>query len=239
MTGPRTPKKRGRFPVNKRRKRYSSSFLTKGIDEINDEIKKAYSEVTGLDKLWETYEKIKRFDAETCFQKQKGRCAYCDKPLRYLGRMSNDAARLSFYVPLNIGGEARPDNLIVVCSQCKHNYRSMRILREDIVGIDSFADHCEALFLAIKDGASEEVRNQIKNRLNHRLADVAMCMRYVVTGDWIPETFEKIVDEENTIGEKLEDMGRGKDMKKSITEDVKQIIVTKQYKIIRNTNDER
>jgi len=220
--------------TRKKTRRNISSFVTKGIEEINREIKEAYGKVLGVDELWGTYSKITKTDAELCFEKYKGRCVYCNKALSYLGRMSKDSARLVFYVPLNVGGEARPDNLVVACAQCKHNYRSVRVQRTDIVGLDSFADHCEALFLAIKDGASEEIRDQIKNRLNLRLVDIATCMRYITTADWIPEKFEKVVEGENTIGERLERLGRGEDVKDDITNDVKQIVTTKQYKIIRS-----
>ena len=216
-------------------KRNTSTFLNRGVDDINNEIVRAYKHVTKADKIWETYTKITKSDAESCFHKYNGRCVYCNKALTYLGRARTDAARLSFYVPLNVGGEARPDNLVVVCAQCKHNYRAVRVLRQDVTGIDTFADHCEALFIAVKEGASEETRNQIKNRLNLRLVDIATCMRYVTTGDWIPEEFEKVEENENTIGDKLEQLGRGEEVKNDITSTLKQIVTTKQYKIIRRS----
>lgn len=222
-------KKRGRTQST----RDVSSFMTRGITDINNEIKQTYGKVVGLDKLWKTYTKITKVDAEACFERYHGRCVFCNKALKYLGRMSKDAARLMFYVPLNVGGEARPDNLVVVCAYCKYNHRSVKPREADVVGVDSFADLCEALFLAIRDGSDEDHRDAIKNRLNLRLADIATCMRYVTKGDWIPDAFDKVVDGENTIGERLEHMGRGEDVKDDITNAVKQIITTKQYKIIR------
>jgi hypothetical protein len=163
---------------------------------------------------------------------------YCDKRLSYLGRRSVYAARLMWYVPLSVGGEARPDNLIVVCALCEHDYRDTRKLRRDIVGLDSFADTCEALFIAVRDGDSEEVRDQLKNRLNNRLVDIATCMRYVTTGDWEPDDTEVIVDGMNTIGERLEQMAKGADVKDKVTNDVRQIVKLKQYKIIRPATDD-
>jgi hypothetical protein len=229
---------KGRPLVNKKRQRMNSPFLTKCVEDINKQILKAYGTPTNKDAFWGTYTKINSADAEDCFQQYKGKCVYCDKRLSYLGRRSVYAARLMWYVPLSVGGEARPDNLIVVCALCEHDYRDTRKLRRDIVGLDSFADTCEALFIAVRDGDSEEVRDQLKNRLNNRLVDIATCMRYVTTGDWEPDDTEVIVDGMNTIGERLEQMAKGADVKDKVTNDVRQIVKLKQYKIIRPATDD-
>ena len=63
-------------------------------------------------------------------------------------------------------------------------------------------------------------------------------MRYVTTGDWEPDDTEVIVEGVNTMGERLEQMANGEDVKDKITNDVKQIVKTKQYKIIRKPTDE-
>ncbi len=55
-------------------KRKNTPFLKQGVTGINDEIKKAYSKVTGVDKLWQTYEKITVADAEACFRQYRGKC---------------------------------------------------------------------------------------------------------------------------------------------------------------------
>ena len=227
----------GRPPIVKRRQRAASPFLKKGLEEINLEIREAYVHITGDDKLWDTYEKIKPPAAEECFSKYKGRCVYCDKRLSYLGRKSTFAARLAFYVPLNVGGEARQDNLVITCAQCKNDYRSTRKFREDIEGVDSFADTCEALFKAIKNDGNVDTIDKLKNRLNIRLSDIANCMRYVVRSDWVPDKMQVIVEGENTIGERLETMAKGEDVTKEITEDIKQIIKTKQYNIIKRPEE--
>lgn len=219
-------------------KRKNTPFLRHGIEAINDEIVAAYGKVTGKDKLWETYEKISVADAEACFRQYRGKCVYCNTRLSYLGRTTMNAARLAFYVPLNVGGEARPDNLIVVCARCKHEYRDTRKIRQDITGLDSFADVCEQLFEAVIGEADQDRIKRLKDRLNDRLSDIATCMRYTTTPDWKPQWTEKIVDGQNTIGDRLELMGEGEDMKATITNDVKQIVTTKQYKIMRPTNDE-
>ncbi len=224
--------------VKKKTPRQNSPYLKKGLAEINMEIKQAYSKITGVDKVWDTYTKINSADAEDCFQKYKGRCVYCDTRLSYLGRMSIYSARLAFYVPLKVGGEARPDNLIVVCAKCKHDYRSTRKMRTDMTGVDTFADLCEALFFAVKYDQSEQVRNNLKNRLNLKLTDVATCMRYVTQGEWEPSKFDKVVEQVNTIGEQLEQMGKGEAVKADITQTVKQVVTTQQYKIMRNQDDD-
>jgi hypothetical protein len=219
-------------------KRLNTPFLKHGITEINNEIEKAYSKVTGKDKLWQTYDKIQVSDAEACFRQYRGKCVFCDTRLSYLGRVTMPAARLMFYVPLKVGGEARPDNLIVVCAHCKHEYRDTRKLRQDIVGLDSFADCCEELFIAIKEGHPQAKINMLKARINTRLTDVATCMRYVTTPDWRPVKMEKLVDGKNTMAEALESMGKGEDTKEAITNNVKQAVTTKQYRIMREPTDE-
>ncbi len=80
--------KGGRPKVNKRRQRKTSSFLTKSLADINTEIEEAYVKVTGRDKLWSTYTKVNKADAEECFMQYKGRCVFCNKSLSYLGRHS-------------------------------------------------------------------------------------------------------------------------------------------------------
>ncbi len=219
-------------------KRLNTPFLKHGIEEINNEIEKAYSKVTGKDKLWQTYDKIKVSDAETCFRQYRGKCVFCDTRLSYLGRATLNAARLMFYVPLKVGGEARPDNLIVVCAPCKQEYRDTRKLRQDITGLDSFADCCEQLFEAVIENADSDRIKRIKARLNNRLSDIATCMRYVTTEDWEPQWHDKIIEGKNTIGDRLKLLAEGEDMKATITNDVKQIVTTKKYRIMREPTDE-
>ncbi len=231
----------GRPVVNKKRQRRTSSFLTKGLVEINNEIHAAYGKTTRKDIFWATYTKVNKADAEACFMEYKGRCVFCDKTLSYIGRNSEKSARLMFYVPLNVGGEARVDNLVVVCAECKHGYRSTRKLREDVQGLDSFADVCVELWRAVldtekeTDGMRESRINMLKNKLNIRLADVATCMRYVIQTDEEPEI---LIEGENTIADALEDMAKRKDVKGEITKKVKNMVEHKQYKVIRPVPNE-
>ena len=222
--------------AQRKKKRRASSFLTKSLDEINNEIKEAYGKVIRKDIFWGTYTKINKPDAEECFMKYKGRCVFCDKLLSHLGRNSENSARLMFYVPLNVGGEARPDNLVVVCAECKHGYRSTRKLREDIQGLDSFADVCVELFRAVQKGeCAREYVERLKNRLNIRLADVATCMRYVVDTEPEPEDAEILVEGDNTIADMLEDPVKNKD---KITSRLRTTVKHGQYRVIRPVSDE-
>ena len=220
--------------VNKRRQRQTSSFLTKGLIEINNEIKEAYSSVIEKDKIWNTYTKVNKADAEDCFMQYNGRCVFCDKTLSYLGRNSHNSARLMWYVPLNVGGEARPDNLVVVCAECKHGYRSTRKLREDVQGLDSFADMCVELWRAVgrEDQASID---RLKNRLNIRLSDVATCMRYVIQTEPEPEEPEVVIEGVNTIPDLLVDPEKNKT---KITNRLRKVVKNKQYRVIRPVSDE-
>jgi hypothetical protein len=216
----------------------NTPFLTTQVDAINTEITEAYGVVTGKDKKRKVYTKIIPAEAEDCFRQYRGKCVYCDTRLSYIGRPNMASARLAFYVPLKVGGEAVPDNLIIVCASCKHEYRDTRKLRQDIVGLDSFADCCEQLFIAIKDEAPRATVNMLKGRINARLSDVATCMRYVTTPDWRPVKMAKLIENRSTIADRLEQMGKGDKVTEIITEDVKQMATTKQYKIIRKPTDE-
>ena len=219
-------------------KRLNKPFLTTTVDAINNEIKEAYGVVTGKDKKQGTFEKIIPAEAEDCFRQYRGKCVYCDTRLSYIGRPNMASARLAFYVPLKVGGLAVPDNLIIVCANCKHDYRDTRKLRKDIVGLDSFADCCEQLFIAIRDEAPRDTVNMLKGRINARLEDVATCMRYVTTPDWRPVEMGKLIENQSTIADRLEQMGKGEKVTEIITEDVKQVVTTKQYKIMREPTDE-
>ncbi len=135
-----------------------------------------------------------------------------------------------FYVPLNVGGEARPDNLVVVCAECEHGYRSTRKLREDIFGLDSFADTCVELYRAVQRGADTDTIDRLKSRLNIRLADVATCMRYIVGSAPEPDDRELIIEGENTIPDMLVEVEENQD---KITERVEKMVKHKQYRVIR------
>lgn len=231
----------GRPKVNKRRQKRTSSFLTKSLDEINAEIKASYRTVTATDMRWGTIPQVTKADAEDCFMNYKGRCAFCNKALSYLGRESHTSARLMWYVPLDVGGEARPDNLVVVCAECKHGYRTTRKLREDTQGLDSFADVCVELYRAVLEKKGRKTIDRLKARLNIRLADVATCMRYVIDVDTEPEEPETLIEGVNTIPDMLEELADGlyseEEQTKRITNRVKKMAKTKQYRIIRKESE--
>ena len=214
-----------------------SRFLSDTVDTLNAEIKTAYGRVTGDDKARSVYATISKNEVEEVFQKYKGRCVYCDKATAYLGTRSHNSARVTWYVPLNVGGEAVLDNLIVSCQGCVKDYRSTRKLREDMVGLDTFADTVERLVKAVWAGEDQDIVDRLKARLNIRLSDVATCMRYITKDDWIAAENEIIEEGVNTIGDRVEAMAKGEDTKDAITNTVKQIVTTKQYLIIRRQDE--
>lgn len=210
-----------------------SRFLSETVDTLNEEIKTAYGRVTLDDKARSVCATISKNEVEEVFQKYKGRCVYCDKATAYLGTRSHNSARVTWYVPLNVGGEAVLDNLIVSCQGCVKDYRSTRKLREDMVGLDTFADTVERLVKAVRDSEDQDIVDRLKARLNIRLSDVANCMRYITKDDWVAAENEIIEEGVNTIGDRVEAMAKGEDTTAAITNTVKQIVTTKQYKIIR------
>lgn len=216
-----------------RRRKVPSMFVSDTVGTLNAEIRKAYVRVTGEDKIWSVYDRITKNEVEEVFQKYKGRCVYCDKATAYLGTRSRNSARVTWYVPLNVGGEAVPSNLIVSCQECVKSYRSTRKLREDMVGLDTFADTVERLVKAVQAGEDQAIVDRLKARLNIRLSDVATCMRYITKDDWVASENEIVEEGINTIGDRVEALAKGEDTKDAITNTAKQIVTTKQYKIIR------
>jgi hypothetical protein len=63
-------------------------------------------------------------------------------------------------------------------------------------------------------------------------------MRYATKGGWVPSKVDKVVEQVNTIGEQLEQLAKDEDVKADITQTVQQVVTTKQYKIMRNQDDE-
>ena len=220
-----------------RRGKTPSRFVSETVDTLNADIKKAYGKVTGEDKVWSVYDSITKNEVEEVFQKYRGRCVYCDKATAYLGTRSRNSARVTWYVPLNVGGEAVLSNLIVSCQGCVKSYRSTRKLREDMVGLDTFADTVERLVKAVWAGEPQYIVDRLKARLNIRLSDVASCMRYITKDDWVAAENEIIEEGVNTIGDRVEAMVKGDDTKDAITNTIKQIVTTKQYKIIRRQDE--
>ena len=220
-----------------KRVKKTSQFVAETVNTLNEEIKTAYDRVTGEDKVWSVYDRITKHDVEEIFQKYRGMCVYCDKATAYLGTRSHNSARVTWYVPLNVGGEAVFDNLIVSCQGCVKSYRSTRKLREDMVGLDTFADTVERLIQAVWDGEEQVTVDRLKARLNIRLSDVANCMRYVTKDDWVAAENEIIEEGVNTIGDMVEEQAHGEDKTEAITNTIKQMVTTKQYKIIRRQDE--
>lgn len=218
------------------RRKAASMFVSDTVNTLNAEIRKTYGRLTGEDKSRSVHQ-ITKNEVEEVFQKYKGRCVYCDKATAYLGTRSHNSARVTWYVSLNVGGEAVLSNLIVSCQECVKRYRSTRKLREDMIGMDTFADTVELLVKAVNGGADQATVDQLKARLNVRLSDVASCMRYITKDDWITAENEIIEEGVNTIGDRVEAMAKGEDNKDAITNTVKQMVTTKQYKIIRRQDE--
>ena len=84
---------------------------------------------------------------------------------------------------------------------------------------------------------------RLKIMINLKLSDIAQNMRYKSFIDWIPEEYTIIEEDKNSIPDIIETMTEGAcegnedalaSGEEEITQQVKQTMVTKKYRIIRN-----
>lgn len=208
----------------KKRKIARASTFRIGLVEIQHEIKlaKVKSEIT-------------RWSMRAVFDKYGGRCVYCGMGLLCNGD-GPDSAHFSFYTPLNNGGEAKEDNLVLVCATHRKTYRPNKILMTSILDVNTIPDLIVALVETVKESASTDSEKLarlekikiLKRQLNFALEDLALTMRYKVVGLWRQE--EQIIVEEdvNTFAEQVLEPEAAK-----IKETLRQIVTTGKYKIIR------
>jgi len=187
------------------------------------------------------------------FGAYKGRCAYCGRPLNIAITYGDSKLMMIYYIPLERGGTTHHWNIVPVCPEHRKTGIRKQELREDIPDINTFADYISVLIESIIEfkenptaPMAEKIR-RLKRVLNFSLDEIAISMRYKPFVDWLPEQFEILIEDENTIPDRVEKLiehtvdKEPEDVlssdRKSITEAVKQTIVTKQYTFIRNQDD--
>lgn len=204
---------------------------TTAMREINRELKIA-GKGTNL---------FRRPEAEQIYKKYGGRCAFCGVNL-VIASSSMSGIAFMFYTPLNVGGSPTISNVILVCKAHKARYRPIREAREDILDINTIADYIEHLIRAIKNDGDREKILRIKRILNGKFTDLAVNMRYVTFSGNMPEDIEIVEEGVNTVPDLIQDLadksldsppGDVLSSKQKVTESLKQIDSTKQYKIIK------
>ena len=209
----------------KKRKRARASTFKVGSTEIQLEIRRAgfkSSDVT-------------RWSLRETFDNYGGRCVYCGMSLLCNGD-GPDSAHFSFYVPLNNGGLAEADNLVLVCNTHRKIYKPNRVNNPRILDVNTIPDLIVALVEEVKESpgdgeeilAKQEKIKVLKRELNLALEDLALTMRYKVVGLWRPKEFVVVEDEINTFAEQVLEP-KAEDIKQTF----QQIVTTGKYKIIR------
>lgn len=187
---------------------------------------------------------IRGAEARSVFQKWKGRCVFCGIPLLVRARTTGAALGFQFYTPLSCGGRPTIDNVVPTCTGCRKFYRTTRQPREELFNVNTFADLTEQLILELQQHKQHKGRiTRIKRMMNQSLEDMVNNMRYKTYPDQAPEEFELLVEDKNTLPEEIEGLTKAlkEDNKPSVdkekdrvTDRVKQIITSKQYKVIVN-----
>ena len=179
-----------------------------------------------------------------------GRCAYCSVPCIPKAGQRSTQLNFQWYIPLDRGGETTIDNLVPVCSEHLHRYRPTKRQRETIPDINTFGDLVYNLIKSVITTSRlksdnnvdafrwEEKTNRIKREINGLLEEIIISSQYHPFTDWMVK--EPVFHEEdiNTIPDIIEGMTEKEIVNDTVDgrvldEPVKQILSTKQYKIIR------
>ena len=164
-------------------------------------------------------------EVEKVYKRCKGRCQICGTAVF----LENAGDVFHFYVPLENGGPAKASNLILMCSA----HSTVKKRPQDVVDINSFADLCEQLIIAVQNKQTERI-SIIKRMMNWTLEDIAATMRYEVFDDWRPDKVELVYEGRNTIPDLVEKLVEVPEVKEEITEQVKQLTTAKKYKVLRH-----
>jgi hypothetical protein len=187
-----------------------------------------------------SHRKLHFYLAEEILHDWNGRCAICGIPLQLMSINERNSMHLMFYIPLKSGGTKDKSNIVPVCTTDKKRYKPTKDLREEIPDLNTFADLTERLAKAIIREENEEVIRRIKLALNKILEQISVGIKYRPFTDWEPEDTELLIEGENTIPDRIEEvvtkLAKEEDTeetKDKITNSVKQIATHKQYKILK------
>lgn len=177
------------------------------------------------------------------WRKFNGRCAFCGISLDIRANVGPNASRFTFYTPLKYGGEVKQDNIVLACSKCAERYTPRREMREEIPDLNTLGDTIEQFIRAIYEDrerankATREKVQRIKRYINLQIEELAVNMRYKTFKDWAPDEFIMLFEGENTIPDIVEKMiDEPEEAKKEMEQSWKQIMTTKQYKILKGSS---
>jgi len=192
-------------------------------------------------------------EAYDIWKQHQGRCVFCGLQLNSGEYNTPNGCHLIPYTPFEVGGTTEIWNIVIACTSCKKNYGGSKGVREDIPDLNTFADMISALIkttLEKKEATDldkykllENKISRLKIMLNLKLTDIAQNMRYKAFVDWMPEEFTIIEENKNSIPDIIENMTEGAcggnedalaSGEEEITQQIKQTMITKKYKIIRD-----
>ena len=204
--------------------------------------------------LGKNTKKLTLSDAREIYQKNNGRCVYCGLPLQPSRLGQSNSLNFIFYIPIEFTGMNEYNNIIPVCPYHAEMLTPNKQFLEDIPDINSIADIIEVLVKCKLDSIEfQKTQNpeyfpvveklkRLKRLLNFKIQEFALSMRYKTFVDWIPSQYELIQEDHNTIADLVEivvdaDVDSMGKIKNKITKQLKQIVTTKTYNIIRDNKD--
>lgn len=241
------------IPVPRKSKKTGSKIAYKSaLDELNAHLRKIKGAKTSP-----IYPSV----AHDVFQRYNSRCAFCGISLSVRNTRKFNSLRFLFYIPLREGGSQDIDNIIPTCLDCfavdSHKRRS---LIQDIPDINTFSDLLEQLIISTAKYYTlyqEEDPNYffqkdksqiIKRLINLKLEEILIAIRYNFFKDFPSENFEILEEETNSFSDIVElgiksvlddDSESTSKIKEKLTNQVKQISKTRQYRIIKNKKNAR
>jgi hypothetical protein len=199
----------------------------KPLIEINKEIS-----VFEKKRHWRA-SKLERFTMEDLlkvYTYYKGACAFCGLPTTVEYKYKYTGSYFIFEVPLEKGGAVDVNNLVLVCTVHKEQYKPHKRLRERIPDVDSFADLTEALIRAVHNGDGWEKIRRIKHEMNTILEELAIHSRYTVFNEDRPIRI-RTAKRDNSVADLIERFAKGEDTKQDITDGLKTIHITQKYEV--------
>lgn len=217
----------------------STSAFKKLARELTEELRQAGRK-----------EKVNPLSLANLFKTFSGRCAYCGVPCVPNSGDTRTKVSFQWYIPLNRGGLPEKENLVPVCSEHRHKYRASKRQIETIPDVNTFGDLMYSLIQAtvtmtrLKSDNNTEAFvwehkiNRIKRAINSLLEEMMVSTQYRPFTDWKVDNMTVYEEDINTIPDMVEDMTEKEIAgepaeKESLIEAAKQMLTTKQYKIIR------
>lgn len=235
--------------ISRAKKTFGTHAFKKALLKFNTEIKRALPR--GNPHRFTISEAFK------LYQRFNGRCVYCGLPLNVNAEAAVNSLNYKLYIPLEYNGVIDMDNVVIVCNTHADKYRPVKPPREDIPNVNTLADLIHVLIeetFKLEQMKNTEFHSlilekirRIKIELNKTMEDIAVNMRYKTYADWQTSYYEIIEEDKNTLADLVQEQtkkvasGEPQDVvdstREKIVNQTKQMATSKQYRIIRNTEE--